>query len=84
MSEVSSQGKCSETVGVAPLRRWTTAQSSILSKISRGSPGIGKRANRVPPVPTAQLGVATAKVLTFSVMASMSMPRRSNVRASAS
>jgi len=41
-----------------------------------------KRANRVPPVPTAQLGAAMAKALIFSVMASMPMPRRSSARAS--
>ena len=35
-------GMCSETVGVARVSWWMTAQSSILSKMSRGSPGAGE------------------------------------------
>ena len=60
---------CSETVGVAPVSWWMTAQSSSLSKMSRGSPGPGKRAKRVPPVPTPQEGTATSKAATFSLIA---------------
>ena len=56
-----SHGMCSETVGVARVSCWMTAQSSILSKMSRGSPGPGKRAKRVPPVPTPQDGTATCE-----------------------
>ena len=37
-----SQGMCSDTVGVARVSCWMTAQSSILSNTSRGSPGPGE------------------------------------------
>ena len=37
----------------------------------RGSPGPGKRAKRVPPVPTPQVGTATAKAATLAVTASI-------------
>ena len=78
-----SQGMCSETVGVAPVSSWMTAQSPSLSKMSRGSPGPGKRAKRVPPVPTPQDGTATAKAATRDFTASTSMPRRSSCAPSA-
>ncbi len=58
-SLVKSQGKCGEIVGVARTSCWIVAQSSILSSMPRGSPGPGKRAKRVPPVPTPQVGTAT-------------------------
>ena len=35
----------------------------------RGSPGPGKRANRVPPVPTPQVGIATPNRVTAPVIA---------------
>ena len=60
---------CSETVGVAPVSRWMTPQSSSLSKMSRGSPGRGSGAKRVPPVPTPQEGTATPKPATRSLIA---------------
>ena len=50
---------CGETAGVARPSCCTTAQSSSLSKMLRGSPDIGNRANRVPPVPTPHVGIAT-------------------------
>ena len=49
----------------------------------RGSPGPGKRAKRVPPVPTPQVGTATAKSMARLVIASISMPRLSSWRAEA-
>jgi hypothetical protein len=69
---------CSETFGVARVNCWMTAQSSILSKMSRGSPLPGKRAKRVPPVPTPQDGMATLNAATLSRMASIEIPRRSS------
>ena len=62
---------------------WITAQSSSLSKRWRGSPGPGKRAKRVPPVPTPQVGIATPKAITLATSASASIPRRASVRFSA-
>ena len=53
---------CSETRGVARQSWWIAAQSSSFSHTSRGSPGPGKRAKRVPPVPTPQEGTATSKL----------------------
>ena len=53
------------------------AQSSSLSKMPRGSPGPGKRAKRVPPVPTPQVGTATRERRDLAVIASMSTPRAS-------
>ena len=61
-SSVRSQGMCSDTVGVAPVSLWMTAQSSSFSKTLRGSPRPGKRPKRVPPVPTPQEGTATLKL----------------------
>ena len=76
-----SHGMCSDTVGVARVSWLMTAQSSSLSKMSRGSPGPGKRAKRVPPVPTPQDGTATWNAATLSRMASMAMPRRAELLA---
>ncbi len=73
-----SQGMCSDTVGVAPVSRWMTAQSSSLSKTSRGSPGPGKRAKRVPPVAAPHDGTATPKAAAFSLMRSIATPRRAS------
>ena len=56
-----SHGMCSETAGVARTSWKIRAQSSSFSWMSRGSPGPGKRAKRVPPVPTPQEGTATVK-----------------------
>jgi hypothetical protein len=44
---------------------WMTQQSSSFSSTLRGSPMPGKRAKRVPPVPTPQDGTATWKAATF-------------------
>jgi hypothetical protein len=74
---------CSETRGVAPVKRWMTAQSSSLSKMLRGSPDPGKRAKRVPPVPTPQDGTATEKAAAFALIFSMSMPERASFSPSA-
>ncbi len=57
------------------------AQSSSFSSIPRGSPGPGKRPKRVPPVPTPQVGTATAKACTAAVTRSMSTPRRAELAA---
>ena len=73
-SSTLSHGICSDTLGVARVSCWITAQSSSLSKMLRGSPGPGKRAKRVPPVPTPQDGTATKNSATASVTASMSIP----------
>ncbi len=72
---------CSETVGVARVSWWMTAQSSSLSKMLRGSPGPGKRAKRVPPVPTPHDGMATANAATFRVISSMSILSRASLLA---
>ncbi len=77
-SDTQSQGKCGETRGVQRTRRWITAQSSSFSNTLRGSAGPGKRAKRVPPVPTPQLGTATAKAAARAVIASMSTPERAS------
>ena len=73
-----SQGMCSDTLGVAAVSSWITAQSSSLSKMSRGSPVPGKRAKRVPPVPTPHDGTATPKAATLAFTRAMSIPRRSS------
>src|SRR6267378_1794194 len=70
-------------VGVARTKWWMVAQSSSLSNRWRGSPGPGKRAKRVPPVPTPQVGIATPNAMTLRVSASPSMPRRPSARANA-
>ena len=59
------RGCAARRVGVARVSCWMTAQSSSLSKMLRGSPGPGKRAKRVPPVPTPQEGIATPKAATL-------------------
>ena len=56
----------------------TAPQSSIFSKTFRGSPVPGKRANRVPPVPTPQEGTETRKAIARSVSVSMSTLRRAS------
>jgi hypothetical protein len=73
-----------EIVGVARASCWITPQSSIFSNTLRGSPGPGKRAKRVPPVPTPQVGIATPNAMTFCTSASASIPRRASARFSAS
>ncbi|MCY1311788.1 hypothetical protein D9M70_621360 [compost metagenome] len=72
-----SHGMWSEMVFVAWVSWAMTAQSSILSKMSRGSPVPGNLAKRVPPVPTPQEGTATENFATLALTASMAMPRRS-------
>ena len=52
---------------------WMVAQSSSLSKTWRGSPGPAKRAKRVPPVPTPQVGTATPKAAISPTTPSMSL-----------
>ena len=47
-----------------PVNARITAQSSSFSWMFRGSPGPGKRAKRVPPVPTPHEGIATPKAAT--------------------
>jgi hypothetical protein len=73
-----------ETVGVARESCWMTAQSSSLSKMLRGSPMPGYRANRVPPLPTPHDGMATAKFATAFVIRSISIFRRASCSPSAS
>ena len=60
------------------------AQSASFSNTDRGSPAPGKRANRVPPVPTPQLGKATPNAATFPAIVSISMLRRASRAPSAS
>ena len=48
--------------------------------MSRGSPGPGNRAKRVPPVPRPQDGTATRKRIARSVNASMSMSSTQSYR----
>jgi len=45
-----------------------------------GSPAIGNLAKRVPPTPTPQLGMATAKPFSAALTVSMETPRRSSER----
>ena len=45
----------------APVSALSAAMSSIFSSVVRGSPPLGKRPKRVPPVPTAHDGAATEK-----------------------
>jgi hypothetical protein len=62
----------------APLSALMTAQSSSFSNTLRnspGQPGPERRANRVPPVPTPQDGMATVNRSTASVTAAMSICR---------
>ena len=75
-----SQGMCSDMPGVVRTSLKTTSQSSIFSKTLRGSPGLGKRAKRVPPVPTPHEGTATRNPIARSVSFSMSAPRRASCR----
>ncbi len=70
---------CSETAGVARQSCWIAPQSSSFSNTSRGSPGPGKRAKRVPPVPTPQDGIATREALQpVGQLASMSSRARAS------
>ena len=57
--------------------RCSAAMSSSFSSVVRGSPPIGKRPKRVPPVPTAHDGAATENRATSSITASTSTPLRS-------
>src|SRR5580698_6421036 len=62
-----SQGICRE---MAPLERFSACSSpisSIFSSRLRGSPPPGKRPKRVPPVPNAQLGIATSNSISFRI-----------------
>ena len=62
-------------------RRRSLPLLEIVSR--RGSPSPGKRAKRVPPVPTPQEGTATKKSATFAVTLSMSIELRANFSPSA-
>ena len=62
--------------GVTRTSLLTTSQSSSFSKTLRGSPGPGKRAKRVPPVPTPHEGTATRNASARSLSRSMSSLRR--------
>ena len=46
---------------LAPVTALSAAMSSSFSTVLRGSPPVGKRPKRVPPVPTAHDGAATLK-----------------------
>ena len=76
----AGQSKGGDTRGVMRHSCWTTPQSSSFSNTFVGSPAMGKRANRVPPRPTPQLGRATEKLATRALTASISRPRRASWR----
>jgi hypothetical protein len=71
---------CSEMPGVERVSLKTTSQSSTFSNTLRGSPRPGKRAKRVPPVPTPHEGTEIWKAAAFRVRPSMSIPRRASWR----
>ena len=66
-----SHGICKD---IAPLELFNACSkptSSIFSSKLPGSPAPGKRPNLVPPVPNAQLGIATWKAISFFIISSV-------------
>ena len=74
-------GDVQRDAGVERVSLNTTSQSSSFSKMLRGSPAIGNRANRVPPDPSPHDGTATVNAIARSTSVSASTPRRASCRA---